>query len=99
VASSSLSDTNSATESLPGEYFFPAPFSLRESAARSGTTRTEISSAFEDGRQSNVKPGFTPNLLAISTGMEIMFFDVTVVVMEIILNHDFSRAMEILSTI
>jgi hypothetical protein len=85
--SSSLSATNSATESLSGEYFFPAPFSRRDSAARSGTTLTEISSGFDDGRQSKVKPGFTPNFLAISTGMEIMFFEVTVVVMDYFLCH------------
>jgi hypothetical protein len=45
-------------------------------------TRIAISSGLPVSNQSKEKPGFTPNFLAISIGMVIIFFEVTVVVME-----------------
>ncbi len=76
------SSTSSPTADRVGENLAPAPISRRESARRSGTMRTTISSGRPVGDQSNMQPGLISNILASSAGMEIMFFVVTVVVME-----------------
>jgi len=60
-------------------------FTIKTADFRHGAVhRVATSSSHPVSNQSNEKPGFTPNLLAISIGMVNMFFEVTVVVMGII---------------
>jgi len=47
-----------------------------------------ISSGFLEGAQSKEKPGLIPNFLARTAGMEIIFFVVTVVVIDFIYSMD-----------